>query len=974
MTVLARQVSVLFLNLSLRMKKYLLSITAATILTTGSMAQLNGDGYYRVQNAVTERYAYIMDNKGSVNVSTTSIDALAIQLWKRFEKASSNPATVLYFRHMSGASYDVTAQGTGIYQMIDHYMSVRDNRDGTYLAYGTSGGAAKYLGDANPTNDEEGTMSSEVSGDRRKWYIKPISATGDNYFGVLPTLSVGGKNYAPFYASFPYSAASAGVKFYAITTYGYGMAVAEEIKGTVPANTPVYVECPSTSPSGNRLNIGGTGSAVKNNQLGGVFFENYMTMHLNLTPYNKSTMRLLGKCADGKLGFVTGNIQNLPANQSYLKVPAGAPAEIRIVSRAEYDAAVAKLPASIALDATSATLYVGGTKKLNATIAPADASDKSMTWTSSNNAVATVTSAGVVTAVAKGTATITVTTINGKTATCTVTVNPKYPDAISMISSLKLYEGDSQKIDVKFTPDNIEVKTLTWTSANTAVATVAADGTVTAVKTGTTTLTATSANGKTATCAISVLPKYPTGVALSNYSLYVPMGTSVVLTATITPTDVKDKSLKWTSSDAKVASVDANGKVTALAQGSTTITAASPGGASASCAITVGLPLPESVALNLTNLILEVGDKRYLRASVTPENAQNSFTWTTSNAGVATVSSTGELNAVGVGNAVITVTTSNGKTSTCTVQVLEKGVPATKVTITPATMTLIQGRKGTFKATVEPENVSNKFITWTCNNMKVATIDGEGNVIPGQPGTAIIYAQCGNVSATAVLTIEKYYAVTEITLDKTNVTVCEGEEFTINPSYAPSNASYKRVNWVSDNEAVATVDAKGNVKAIAAGTATITAVAYDGSGAKAECKVSVVVPVASILLEQRSYTADEGQTFKIVATVLPENATNKRISWSSNNTSVAVVDNEGNVTVKSAGTAHITVVANDGYGAKNSCSVNGTSGVEDVLAPGQTVDVYNLEGILIHRNADAETLKGLSPGVYIIGGRKILVK
>lgn len=958
------------------MKKYLLSTAAVTALTTTSFAQLNGDGYYRVQNAITERYAYIMDNKGSVNVSTTSIDALAIQLWKRFEKASSNPATVLYFKHINGGDYDVTAQGTGIYQMIDHYMSVFENKDGTYYAYGRSSGGAKYLGDANPTNDEEGTMSSEVGGERRKWYIKPISATGDNYFGVLPTLSVGGKNYAPFYASFPYSAASAGVKFYAITTYGYGMAVAEEIKGTVPANTPVYVECPSTLPSGNRLNIGGTGTAVKNNQLGGVFFENHMPLHLNLTAYNKSTMRLLGKLSDGTLGFVTGNIEYLPANQSYLKVPAGSPAEIRIVSRAEYDAAVAKLPASIALDATSATLYVGGTKKLNATIAPADASDKSMTWTSSNNGVATVTSAGVVTAVAKGTATITVTTINGKTATCAITVSPQYPDAISMISSLKLYEGETQRIDVTYTPANVEVKTLTWTSSNTAVATVAADGTVTAVKAGTATLTAASANGKTAACALTVQPKYPTRISLNSYSQVVPMGKTVVLNATIEPADVKDKTINWSSSNTSVATVDANGKVTALSQGNTVITAASPGGASATCNIAVVLPEPDSIELNLTNLILEVSDRRYLRAVVMPENAHSTFTWTSSNVSVATISQSGELNAVGVGNTVITVATSNGKTATCTVQVLAKGVPATKVTITPSSMTLIQGRKQAFTATVEPENVSNKFITWTSNNMKVATVDADGNVIARSPGTSIIYAQCGSVQATAIVTVEKYVAVTEITLDKTDVTVMEGEQFTINPSYAPSNASYKRVNWASDNEAVATVDAKGNVRAVAEGTATITAVAYDGSGAKAECRVTVkgIVPVASILLDHYEYSIVHGSSFRLVATVLPDDATDKRVSWTSSDTGVAEVDNDGNVSVKSIGSAIITVQALDGSGVKASCSINGTAGMEDVLAPGQSVDVYTLEGILIHRNADAETLKALSPGVYIIGGRKILVK
>lgn len=958
------------------MKKYLLSIAALAALSSASLAQLNGDGYYRVQNAVTERYAYIMDNKGDINMSSTSIDALAIQLWKRFEKASSNPATVLYFKHISSVDYDVTAQGTGIYQMIDHYMSVRDNKDGTYFAYGRSGGGAKYLGDGNPTNDEEGIMSSEVAGDRRKWYIKPITSSGDNYFGVLPTVTAAGKNYAPFYTSFPYSAASSGVRFYAVTDYGYGMAVIEEIKGTVPANTPVYVECPSTTPSGNRLNIGGTGTAVKNNKLGGVYFENYMPLHLNLTPYNKSTMRLLGKLSDGSLGFVTGNIEYLRANESYLNVPAGSPAEIRIVTRAEYDAIVSKLPVSVSLDASAATLYVGGSRKLNATVAPADASDKSLTWTSSNNAVATVNSNGVVTAVAKGTATVTVSTINGKTATCTVTVSPRYPDAISMIPSLKLYEGDSQRLEVTYTPKDVEVKTLNWTSSNTAVATVASDGTVKALKAGTATITATTPNGKTAACALTVQPEYPEKISISSYSQVVPMGKTVTLTATVVPSDVKNKTVNWSSSDNGIATVDASGNVKAINQGNAVITAASPGGASATCNIAVVLPEPDAVELNLTKLILEVGDVRYLRASVTPENAHSTYTWTSSDAAVATVSQSGELKAAGVGNAVITVETSNGKTATCTVQVLERGIQATKITITPSSMTLIQGRKQAFQATVEPENVSNKFITWTSNNMKVATVDSDGNVIARSPGTSVIYAQCGSAQATAIVTVEKYVAVTEITLDKTDVTVMEGESFAITPSYAPSNASYKRVNWESDNNAVATVDAKGNVKAVSAGTATIIAVAYDGSGAKAECKVTVkgIVPVSSILLNHYDYSVVYGTSFTLVATVLPDDATDKSVSWTSSDTRVADVDNAGTVTVKTVGSATITVQALDGSGIKASCNISGTAALDDVLAPGQTVDVYSIDGILVRRNAGPEELKSLAHGVYIIGGRKVLVK
>ena len=106
------------------MKKLLLSFAAASSVIFSAGAQLDGDGYYRVQNHVTARYIYITDNKGKIDIPTTSVDALAIQLWKGDEKAASDPATVLHISKVDAGryDYDVTAQGTGIYEIIGYYL------------------------------------------------------------------------------------------------------------------------------------------------------------------------------------------------------------------------------------------------------------------------------------------------------------------------------------------------------------------------------------------------------------------------------------------------------------------------------------------------------------------------------------------------------------------------------------------------------------------------------------------------------------------------------------------------------------------------------------------------------------------------------------------------------------------------------------------------------------------------------------
>lgn len=877
------------------MNKFLLTFLVCVAGASPAMSQLNGNGFYRVQNYMTDRYAYITDNKGHVDVATTSVDALAIQLWKDFNKACCDPATVLYFESKGGVDYDIVAQGTGVYNIIEHNVSIRTNSDGTYMAYGKQDKLAKYLGDANSSDSPEGTMSSEAQGKYRNWWIKPITSDGDNYFGIKPTVTAQGKHYRPMYASFPMSAKSSGVVIHVVTKYGYGMAVSETVSGTIPGNTPCYIECSTTSPSNNRMNVGGSGAQVNNNQMGGVFFENYMKTHLNLTPYDPNTMRVLGVLSDGSLGFVIGDIENLPANQSYLKVPAGSPAEIRIVTNEEYDRVVSGHPTSVSLNAAEATLYVGGQTQLLATIAPENATDKHLSWTSSNSSIATVDSNGLVKALGKGTAVITVSTINGKTAQCTVTVNPVYPESIAVSpATYKFYVGDEYQLTATITPTDVQDKTVSWSSSDASVVTVDNTGLIKAVKVGSATVTAKTADGKTASSVITVNPVYPSTVTLNSSERYIHAKEAYQLVATITPSDVKDSSLEWSSADENIAVVDPYGKVVGRAVGSTVITVKSPGGASATCVFNIMAQMPEAVSLNFDKLIMEVDDTRYLTASVSPSDSYSSITWSSSDTNVITVSSLGQVKAVGEGEAEVIVTTANGLEASCSVTVLAKGVPATSVKVLPSSLSLVAGTTRALSVEILPEDVTNRFVTWTSNNTKVATVDSEGNVTAVANGVCIIYAQCGSVSGTCTVTV---------------------------------------------------------------------------TGAEQ------AVPVTRILLNRYTVIAEEGTEFTLVPTVIPTNATDKRVSWTSDNEDVAVVSETGTVTIKTVGNAIITAEAMDGNGASGWCAVTGIADISDIAADSdETVTVYTLDGILLFQAATPDDIRSLAPGFYVIGNRKVLVK
>ncbi len=247
----------------------------------------------------------------------------------------------------------------------------------------------------------------------------------------------------------------------------------------------------------------------------------------------------------------------------------------------------------ITLDESSVTLEISGTKTLNATVAPSNATNRTVTWTSSDAAVATVDQTGKITAIAAGTATITATAGN-QTATCVVTVNPASNPAITAVklteTELTLNPNDERTLTALVFGESTADKTVTWASSNDAVATVDQTGKVKAVAAGAATITAT-AGGKSATCAVTVEEAdaeiLATEVTLDQTTGTLTVGDFVTLTPTVKPQDTTNKTVTWTSSNTAVAVVDAFGKISALEEGTATITATTSNGKKAEFALTV---------------------------------------------------------------------------------------------------------------------------------------------------------------------------------------------------------------------------------------------------------------------------------------------------------------------------------------------------------------------------------------------------
>ena len=262
---------------------------------------------------------------------------------------------------------------------------------------------------------------------------------------------------------------------------------------------------------------------------------------------------------------------------------------------------------SVTINPSSATLNPNDTKQLSVTVdATPSSADKTVTWSSSNASVATVSESGLVTAVAQGTATITATSNldNTKSGTCSVTVNaPAAPIPVTAFalnkSTATIAIGDSETLTVIYTPSDANTgKAVTWTSSNTSVATVDNSGKVTGIAAGSATITATSTTDAsiTASCAVAVQAVAVTGVSINPTSANLQIGGSTDLTYTILPANATDKSVSWTSSNPSVVNVN-NGHVTAIAAGTATITVTTTDGSkTATCLVTVtaGPPVPST--------------------------------------------------------------------------------------------------------------------------------------------------------------------------------------------------------------------------------------------------------------------------------------------------------------------------------------------------------------------------------------------
>ena len=381
--------------------------------------------------------------------------------------------------------------------------------------------------------------------------------------------------------------------------------------------------------------------------------------------------------------------------------------------------------------------------------------------------------------------------------------------------------------------------------------------------------------------------------------------------------------VKWSSSNTSLATVDKKGLVKTKKAGNVVIKAKVKNKV-ASCKFTI-YSYTNKLEISKSTVNLYPKQSLTLALKIYPSTAyQSGISWKSSNNSIASVSGsgkTGKITARRVGNCVVTATTKDGKRSrSCKVYVRQ----AVKKLIVKNPQDIYTGRKTNLNVRISPSNAYNKGIAYRSENENIAKVDGKGNVTPVSSSgkTKIVCKAKDGQGAKTVVTINIRQSVTALNFDKESLVVGTGGKKTLVPKIEPKNAYNKKLKYKSSNVKVAKVDSNGNVKGISVGEAIITATTTDGSNISASYLVKVELSATKLSIEDYIKIPINHKYKTLTLSVEPSNASTSQIKWVSENEDVVSVDSSGKLSLKKYGTTYVYCYNDNGTNLiSNKCRI-----------------------------------------------------
>lgn len=591
-----------------------------------------------------------------------------------------------------------------------------------------------------------------------------------------------------------------------------------------------------------------------------------------------------------------------------------------VTKSAQCKVTVVKSAESIAIDPPTVEMNVDDTRMITAKLTPNDMLVGNLKWSSSDEKVVKIDSFNgsnaTIKGIGDGTAIITViNTDNAIIGTSKITVHGK-SSGITITptdSTVELSSGTLQLKAVVQPATNVQPE-LTWLSSDTDVATVDNKGLVTLKDGGEVKITAFITNNPTISASATIkVNRSVKGLKLDQSSKVIFAGEEYELGYTLTPEDASNKDIKWTSAKPSVASVDQDGNVLGVSPGETIIMAQTEDGRYTDYCTIIVKQEAKNINITTRDIFLDKGETHEIEYLVEPGSATDvSIRWESMDPSIVTVNQEGEVTAVAVGSTTILAKLA-GEVAYCNITVIEK---ADGIKLNYDEKTIYKNNTFALKASIEPEGVTNRKVNFVSSKPTVATVTSSGTVKGISPGTALITVTSDDGGHKAICVVIVKEMSTSIKLNYTFYAVGIKKTFTLKPKVTSTNATNKKVSFTSSNKSVAVVNSKGQITGRKIGYTTITVRALDGSGVRATCRVRVVVPTRSLKLNRTIMNMVVGRSTRLKATLSPKNTSYKTVKWTSSDTDVARVLDDGTVTGISPGTVTITASSKDSGGNK----------------------------------------------------------
>ena len=579
--------------------------------------------------------------------------------------------------------------------------------------------------------------------------------------------------------------------------------------------------------------------------------------------------------------------------------------------------------ADVELTPGQLTMQAGGSTVLLARVRDGSSqllTNRELNWSSSDPTVATVTVAGLVSAVRPGTARIAV-SADGRSATATVTVVARAVASVQLAPTApSLLVGGFLQLRALPVDDagvSLTDRQLFWVSSDARVAVVDITGVVSGLAPGVATITVTS-ELRSASVGVSVSLVPVANVQISPSSDSITVGQTTQLSAVARDSAgslLGDRVATWSSSAQGVATVSSTGVVLGIAPGVATI-GASSAGRSSTASIAVRPRPVGSVIVSPSQSALTVGQTVRLVVQITDANGTllsgRPVTYRSSNVQIAQVSIDGTVTANSPGVSTMTVT-SEGQAGTATVVVSPS--PVASIRISPATTTLLVGASARLTAVALDAGggtLPQRPVTWTSGAPSVFSVASDGTIDGVAAGVGLVFASSEGRLTTAAVTVRSP-VVARVDISPPSVSIVAGgtEDLTATVrDSAGAVLSGRAVDWRSGNNVVAIVSNTGRVRAIAPGSAAITATVDGVGGASVITVVPVPIATVSVLLAATSMTV--GGTTQATATardVANNVLTGRSVTWASSNSAVATVSTSGLVTTVAVGVTTITATS-----------------------------------------------------------------